>query len=150
MDGMQVLGPNPEQVEEFARVVLDAVQGRNYALLASLGVVLVVYLLRKFGGARIPFLRTDRGGALLVLVVSLSGAVANALAAGAPFSAALLLTALRVGLTAAGGFTLIKRLVFGEPAIARAEQEGEAAAGAVAGKAAAIRVLEQLDTRGGK
>jgi hypothetical protein len=93
----------------------------------------------------VPFLRTDRGGALLVLGVSLTGAVANALAAGAPFSVALLLTALRVGLTAAGGFTLIKRIIFGGAAIADAERAGEIAAGQIAGKAAAIQVLEQLD-----
>jgi hypothetical protein len=150
MDATTVLGPNPEQIEEFARLMLDAVANRNYALLVALVVVLAVYLLRKFGGSRVPFLRTDRGGALLVIGVSLAGAVANALAAGAPFSGALMLTALRVALTAAGGFTLVKRLVFGGPGIARAELEGESAAGQVAGKAAAIRVLEQLDTRGGK
>ncbi|TQF09182.1 hypothetical protein FJV41_45945 [Myxococcus llanfairpwllgwyngyllgogerychwyrndrobwllllantysiliogogogochensis] len=143
------VGPNPEQFEAFAQLLLDAVTSRNYALLAALVVVLLVYLLRKFGGAFIPFLRTDRGGAVLVLGVSLAGAVANALAAGAPFSLALLVTALKVALTAAGGFTVIKRLVFGTPAIERAGQAGELAAGQVAGKAAAIAVLEQLD-RGGK
>jgi len=150
MDGLTVLGPDPERMEEFARLLLDAVQSRNYALLVALVVVLAVYLLRKFGGSRLPFLRTDRGGALLVLGVALAGAVANALAAGAPFSGELLLTAVRVALTAAGGFTLVKRLVFGGPVIARAEQDGEIAAGQVAGKVAAIRVLEQLDKRGGE
>ncbi|QSQ17171.1 hypothetical protein [Myxococcus landrumensis] len=144
-----VVGPNPEQLEEFARLVLDAVTSRNYALLAALVVVLLVYLLRKFGGAFVPFLRTDRGGALLVLGVSLAGAVANALAAGAPFSLALVLTAAKVALTAAGGFTLVKRLLFGSSAVERADQAGEFAAGQVGGKAAAIAVLEQLD-RGGK
>lgn len=147
MDGMTVLGPDPERIEDFARLVLDAVQSRNYALIVALAVVLVVFLLRKFGGSRLPFLRTDRGGALLVLGVSVAGAVANALAAGAPFSGALMLTAVRVALTAAGGFTLVKRLVFGGPEIAQAERQVEIAAGQVAGKAAAIRVLEQLDQR---
>lgn len=145
-----VVGPNPEQFEEFARLLLDAVTSRNYALLAALLVVVLVYLLRKLGGRFIPFFNTDRGGALLVLGVALAGAVANALAAGAPFSVALLLTALQVGLTAAGGFTIIKRILFGSAAIARAELAGALAAGQVAEKAAAIAVLEQLNARGDK
>jgi len=145
-----VVGPNPEQLEEFARLLLDAVTSRNYALLAALVVVVLVYLLRRFGGRFIPFFNTERGGAMLVLCVSLAGAVANALAAGAPFSVALLLTALQVGLMAAGGFTIIKRILFGSAAIARAELAGALAAGQVAEKAAAIAVLEQLDARGDK
>ncbi|NVJ26873.1 hypothetical protein HUW62_37210 [Myxococcus sp. AM011] len=145
-----MVGPNPEQFEEFAQMFLDAVTGQNYALVASLVVVLLVYLLRRFGGSFIPFFNTDRGGALLVLGVSLAGAVANALAAGAPFSLSLMLTAVKVALTAAGGFTLIKRLLFGDAAIESAEHAGEIAAGQVAGKAAAIAVLEQLNKRGDK
>ncbi|NTX16164.1 hypothetical protein HUA76_35880 [Myxococcus sp. CA056] len=145
-----VIGPNPEQFDVFAQLLFNAVTSQNYALVASLVVVLLVYLLRKFGGAFVPFFNTDRGGAVLVLGVSLAGAVANALAAGAPFSLALVLTAVKVALTAAGGFTLVKRLLFGAPAIESAEQAGEIAAGQVAGKAAAIAVLEQLDRRGDK
>ncbi|WNZ65188.1 hypothetical protein QEG98_17065 [Myxococcus sp. MxC21-1] len=71
-------------------------------------------------------------------------------AAGAPFSLALMLTALQVALTAAGGFTIIKRILFGSAAITRAELAGAIAAGHIAEKAAAIAVLEQLDTRGDK
>jgi H+/Cl- antiporter ClcA len=147
MDGTQMLGPTPERIEEFARLVLDAVQNKNYALLVALVVVLAVYVLRKFGGEFIPFFRTDRGGAVLVLAFSLAGAVANALTAGAPLSGGLLLAALQVGLTAAGGFTLIKRLLFGGPVIAEAEKAGEVAAGRITDKAAAIRVLEALDRK---
>ncbi|MCP3103838.1 hypothetical protein LZ198_33660 [Myxococcus sp. K15C18031901] len=150
MVDVNVIGPNPEQFEAFAQLLLDAVTSRNYALVASLVVVVLVYLLRKFGSAFVPFFNTDRGGAVLVLAVSLAGAVANALAAGASFSLALVLTAVKVALTAAGGFTLIKRLLFGDAAIESAEVAGEIAAGQVAGKAAAIAVLEQLDKRGEK
>ncbi|TQF10701.1 hypothetical protein FJV41_38125 [Myxococcus llanfairpwllgwyngyllgogerychwyrndrobwllllantysiliogogogochensis] len=145
-----VIGPSPEQFDAFAQLLFNAVTSQNYALVASLVVVLLVFLLRKFGGRFIPFFNRDRGGAVLVLGVSLAGAVANALAAGAPFSLSLLLTAAKVALTAAGGFTLVKRLLFGAPAIEGAEQAGEIAAGQVAGKAAAIAVLEQLDRRGDK
>ncbi|NTX39841.1 hypothetical protein HUA78_35930 [Myxococcus sp. CA033] len=143
-----VIGPSPEQFEVFAQLLFNAVTSQNYALVASLVVVLLVFLLRKFGGTFVPFFNTDRGGAVLVLGVSLAGAVANALAAGAPFSLSLMLTAVKVALTAAGGFTLVKRLLFGSAVIESAEQAGEIAAGQVAGKAAAIAVLEQLDRRG--
>jgi hypothetical protein len=45
---------------------------------------------------------------------------------------------------------LVKLLVRGGSAVAGAEQKGEEAARRVAGKAAAIRVLEQLDVSGSR
>ncbi|MCY1045618.1 hypothetical protein OV208_30160 [Corallococcus sp. bb12-1] len=136
--------PDPGNVESFARLVLDAVTARNWALVASLAVVGLVYVLRRFAGAWWPLLRTARAGAVLAVLVAVAGAVSNALIAGEGFTVALLLKALSIGLGAAGGFTVMKTLVFGDAQVEAAEKAGEAAAGEIAGKAAAVAALDAL------
>ncbi|WP_254625390.1 hypothetical protein [Myxococcus sp. CA051A] len=136
--------PDPSRIEEFARLVFDAVTARNWALVASLAVVAVVYALRRFGGTLFPWLASSRAGAVLALLVAVAGAVANALVAGESFTWTLLLKALGIGLGAAGGFSVLKALLFGDEVVRKAEEAGELAAGEIAGKAAAVAVLEQL------
>lgn len=106
----QVAAPDPDQTADFVKVLVDAVASKNWPLLAALGVVAAVWAVRKFLAPRVPFLATDRGGAILVLVTSLAGAVATALVGGAAFSLPLLVQALSVALSAAGGFNLVKKL----------------------------------------
>lgn len=126
--------PEPSDMEAFARLAFEAVTQRNWALVAALAVIAIVYVLRRFGGTRFPFLRTDRGGALLVLLVALAGAVGNVLLAGTPFTVAVLVHVLVVALSAAGGFNLLKKLLFGD-AVVEAQQiattTGQAAAATV-------------------
>lgn len=136
---------NPENLAEFAQLVLDAVASKNYLLLASLGVIAVVYVLRRFAGGKFPWLRTDRGGALLVLLTSIAGGFANAFLAGSPLSWGLVLSAVTTGLAAAGGYSIIKKLVFGD-----AEKIKAQAASAGEQSAAAARpqsVLEFVNTK---
>lgn len=101
---------DPDQTGAFLRAFADAVSSRNWPLVAALVVVCAVWAVRKFGAARVPWLSTDRGGAVLVLATSLAGAVATALLGGAAFSLPLLVQALSVALSAAGGFNLVKKL----------------------------------------
>lgn len=98
-------------VSELLNAVLAAVTGGHYLLAASLGVIMLVGLLRKYGGSRFPFLMTDHGGAILVLVTSFFGAISTALMAGAMPTLALAWTALGVAVTAAGGYSLVKKLL---------------------------------------
>ncbi len=130
---------NPENFEAFFRLVYDAVTSKNYALIASLAVVAVVYLVRRYGGTKFPVLKTNRGGAVLALVTSVAGAAATAFLGGVPFGAAVLLKALGVGFMAAGGFSVVKKIVFGDPEQVKAEAkaEGQAAADASKPKTAA-------------
>jgi hypothetical protein len=111
----QAVAPDPEQVGEFARLLIGAASSRNWPLLAALVVVLAVYLVRRFAAARVPWLGTDRGGAVLVLATSLAGALASALLGGAGLSLPLLLEALSVAVSAAGGFNLVKKLASAPP-----------------------------------
>lgn len=123
---------NPENIEAFAKIAIEAVASKNYMLLAALGVIAAVYLARKLLGSRFPILKTPRAGAILVLLTSIAGAVATALLAGQSIGLALLLQALAVGLSAAGGFRLVKVLITNE-----AEVEAAKAAAKAAGEAAA-------------
>lgn len=121
----------PMTLEALAPLVLQAVQSGNWSLLAALALVALVWLARKYGGKYLPVLTTSRGGAALALLGGIGGAVATALAAGAPVSAALLVKGVTVGLTAAGGWTVIKTLAFGDAAkeaIQTAEAAGQVAA----------------------
>jgi hypothetical protein len=121
--------PDPSNIETFARVVFNAVMTKNWALVAALAVVGLVFVARKYLAPKVPFLATGRGGALLVMVTSLAGAIANAVLAGAPFNVGLLLKAAGVAFTAAGGFAMAKKLIFGDDAAAvqRVEAAGLAA-----------------------
>ncbi|WP_404362859.1 hypothetical protein ACIHQR_23045 [Corallococcus coralloides] len=136
--------PDPGNVEGFARLILDAVTARNWALVASLAVIALVYVLRRYVGAWWPLLRTARAGAVLALLLSVAGAVSNALMAGESFTVALLLKAIAIGLSAAGGFTVMKTLLFGDAVEEAARAAGEVAAGEIAGKAAAVAALNAL------
>lgn len=93
----------------LAKQIFDAVMGGHWALVAAAVLMLAVYLLRKFGAGKIPFLATDAGGALTVLATSELGALANALAAGQPLSWGLVWQALSVGFAAAGGWAILKK-----------------------------------------
>ncbi|MBZ4335088.1 hypothetical protein K8556_30100 [Corallococcus sp. AS-1-12] len=131
-------------MEAFARLILDAVTARNWALVASLAVIALVYVLRRFVGAWWPVLRTARAGAVLALLLSVAGAVSNSLLAGESFTVALLLKAIAIGLSAAGGFTVMKTLLFGDAVEDAVREAGEVAAGEIAGKAAAVAALSAL------
>lgn|SRR3990167_1928251 len=96
---------------QLAKLIMEAIQGGNWALVASAALVLVVWGLRKFGGEKIPFLKTDAGGALTVLLMAIFGAGMNLLAGGGVLSWALVATALKVGFTAAGGYSTVKKLL---------------------------------------
>lgn len=99
-------------VEDLAKALFEAISQGRWDLVAALVVVLIVLVVRRFGPSKIPFLRTDAGGVILVLATALSGAVASALAAGQVFSLALLYTAFKIAAAAAGGYSMIKKLVW--------------------------------------
>lgn len=103
--------PDPGLLD-LARPVYEAVMSGQWYLAAALALVLAVALVRRYAGPKVPFLHSDAGGALLALVGSYGGAVATALAAGgAVMSPHLAWVALTVAIAAAGGYSLIKKLL---------------------------------------
>jgi hypothetical protein len=106
---------------ELAKPVFAAVMSGQYILGAALALVLCVALVRKYA-RHIPrvakCLATDAGGALLTLVGSFGGALGTAILAGAAPSLAMAWVALGVAVSAAGGYSLIKKL--GAPLVDKA------------------------------
>lgn len=94
------------------QMLLDAVKSGQWLLVGSLGLVVLVWALRQFGGKWMPFLKTDRGGALLAVASGLCTYTATALISGAAFSLQMLLAGLEMGVTAAGGYAILKKLFF--------------------------------------
>lgn len=139
--------PNPDNLDVFANLVIEAVKSENWALVAILGVVLVVWVLRKFGGSKIKFLRTQRGGAVLSLVAAAVGAVATTLLTGGAFTWALALKALGTAFIASGGWTLVKHILVGD---AQQVIEVAEAAGAEAAEAAQVKGIKEFINGGDK
>lgn len=99
------------QVNEAFGLMLQAARDRNWAMLAALIVVAVVWAIRYLGEPVLPWLGTDKGGAVVSLVTAWAGAVVSALAAGQPVDMELFVSSLGVAATASGGWTLAKKLV---------------------------------------
>jgi hypothetical protein len=97
---------------DLARSVYDAFSGGRYAYCGALAIVLLVALVKRYAGPKVPWLHTDAGGSTLVLAGSTATAAAAALAApGATVSLALMKTSLMIGVAAAGGFSIVKALL---------------------------------------
>ena len=101
----------PEALLDLAKPVLAAVMSGQYAYAAALALVFAVAAARRYGGARVPFLRSDAGGALLAVGGAFAGALATSIAASGAISIGLLWSALGVAVAAGGGYSLIKRLI---------------------------------------
>ncbi len=108
------VAPADGSLLDLAKPVLDAVMHGQWFLAAAGALVLTAALAKRQLAPHVPWLRTDWGAALLVVVGSFGGAVFTALVAagpGAVMSSALAYTAIKVALAAAGGYSLLKPLI---------------------------------------
>lgn len=105
------LAPEEASLLDLARPVLDALLAGQPGLAALLALVLATAAARRYGAKRWPWLGTDAGGTLLVLLGSFGGAGASLMYGGAAFGLSLMWTALLLAFAAAGGYTAVKRLV---------------------------------------
>jgi hypothetical protein len=112
--GVALVTGDDVNVVGIAKKLKEAGHAKSWTILFSIISVIVVltWLARKVGGSFIPFLKTDRGGALTVLLLGVSGGVLNALAAGDGMSLNGALSGAVMSFMAAGGFNLVKKLVF--------------------------------------
>jgi len=113
-------------VGEVAQTIFNAVTNKQYSLVASLAVVLLVLGARKFAPNSSGFgiwLNSRIGAIVSNFVLSFGGAIATTAAAGEPFSFKILLQALIVALTAAGGWAIFKN-VSDDLAEKKAQREG--------------------------
>jgi hypothetical protein len=96
---------------DIAKPIYTAIMGGSYTLAAALALVLVCALLKRYGAKYLPALHSDIGGVALTLTTSFGGAIATALTGGGVVSVALLVTSLKIALTAAGGYAMLKKLI---------------------------------------
>lgn len=96
----------------FLESLFNAAKAGNWRLLSALALVGLVYVIRKFGQKALPWLGTDRGGAVSALVVGVAGSLSLALMSSAPINAAMIVNGLGLGVMAAGGFVVVKRILF--------------------------------------
>jgi hypothetical protein len=83
----------------------------HHAYAGALVLVLAVALARRYLGPRWPFLHTDAGSAVLVLLGSFGGALVTALSGGTPLTPTIAETAAGVAVIAAGGYGMLKNLL---------------------------------------
>lgn len=106
--------PEDGSLLELAKPVYEAVMGHQWWLAASLALVFLCAAAKKYAPGKLgDFLRTDHGGALLVLLMSFGGAVSTGLLAAGTgaMTLALAWAALKIALGAAGGYSLIRKLI---------------------------------------
>ena len=97
-----------EDLAAIAKAIYEGATSGQYAFAAAMGVVLLVALLRRYGGARWPILSHKLVAPVLVLLASFGGAVASALGAGAAVSMGTLWAALKIAALGAGGYSILK------------------------------------------
>lgn len=128
--GVAQLPADFTDVGGVAKSVFDAVQNHQWGLVASLGVLLVIALTRKFTSETSKFgvwVNSKLGALISNFVLSFGGAFATMFAAGQPFTWKMVLQAFTIALTASGGWSIWKN--FNE---AMEERKAQAAGTAVA------------------
>ena len=91
--------------------VYSALTGGHYAYVACMALVAAVALARKSLGAKVPWLHTNVGSAVLVLVGTFGATMASALLGGGPVTLSAAENALGIAFAAAGGYSAVKTLV---------------------------------------
>lgn len=82
--------PDPgSDLQGFLREIFESVQNHNWKYLAALGVIAVVFAMRKWGVKLVPALAKGRWAWTLAILVGALGALGNALAAGTPLGGAI-------------------------------------------------------------
>ena len=105
-------GPVPASPDpaSIAGALLSAIQGKHWGIAVGLGLSGVVWLLRNKIAPNWKAVQTDRGGAILTLATALVATIGAELAGGV-MSVTTILDAVLAAMTAAGGFSLIKKIV---------------------------------------
>lgn len=107
-----------DPILDLAKPVLEAALAGEYWLGASLLLVFLATAFYRY--APWSWAKSSAGKALSVLAISFGGAVATTLATGAAMSPMVAWAGLKVAIGAAGGYSLLKALLF--PALAKLEQ----------------------------
>lgn len=129
-----------EDPTQLAALLLEAIQSKNWALLAAVAVAALVagvrHFARKAPGPLWTWTTTKWGGPLLAVLGSVAAAAVTALTAGQGVTLGLVVNAVVVGLLGTGVHSVQKN-------IRQAATAGKAASEAVSDKEAALAVLKR-------
>lgn len=95
----------------FANQVFEAGKSKEYRLLVILVIFGIVWAARKWGKKLVPWFDSDRGGAVLALSVGILERLATMAASGGTLTVWLIFEGVINAASAAGGLTIIKRIV---------------------------------------
>lgn len=101
---------NPEDTLELSRLLLDAISGGRWTLVASLGVVLSVWVVRRFASPVWPVLADKRIALVLAILGPMAASMATALIGGQALTIGVLLSGLIAGLGAVGMWSAQKNV----------------------------------------
>lgn len=107
--------PNVDDLSGYVKALFDAGAHKDWRMLAAALMVGLIWAIRKFA-SKLPgkagaFFAGDRGGSIIALCVGLMGAFATMLSAHQAFSFNAVLGGLEAGFVAAGGYTVVKKII---------------------------------------
>lgn len=106
------VAPDEGNLLDLARPIFDQVMAGHYLAATAFALVLAVALVKRYAPGKLGTLvHSDAGGALTTLGMAFFGAIATATMGGAPWTWAMCWTALTIGVTAAGGYAILKKVV---------------------------------------
>lgn len=116
----EALPPSPDAALDptdhpgaYAKAVYNAATHKNYRFLVAFALLAFVSVSRRYA-SRLPgrggaFVASDRGGAMLTIVLAISGGATTALLGGGPLSFEMVGNAVMNAVIAAGGYSLVKK-----------------------------------------
>jgi hypothetical protein len=112
--------PDPTNTDQYVQAILNALAHGEWKVVAILVAVAIVYALRqvatRLSGPLGIFFKSARGGAVLALLGGIVTSLAGILYAGGAVNVGIILNGVVLGVMAAGGWTLIRRLLWGDAA----------------------------------
>jgi hypothetical protein len=91
--------------------ITKAIDTSNWRVVATAALLFLIWVLRAIGAKFWKFIGTDRGGALLALISGVLVALINGWASGKTFSITWVIQGIEMGVSAAGGWVVAKRLI---------------------------------------
>lgn len=101
----------PTEPDAIAAAIISAISGGNWTMVFVLGLVGVIWVVRKFGSKLIPFLGTSEGGALLALVTGVILYIIAVKYAGQPITFNTLILAVTTAWAASGSWTVMRKIL---------------------------------------
>lgn len=106
------VAPDDATLLELLEPIYKAFVGGQHLYAGMLALVAAVAIAKRYAPAKVrTWIQGDVGGSVTTLVMSFAGAMATALGSGNPVTWAMAKTATLIAVGAAGGYSLVKKLI---------------------------------------